>query len=311
MDVCTPTPSAAVSPLRQRMLEDMRMRQFAEHTQDGYIRAVRKLSTFLGRSPHTATAEDLRRFQLHLVDTGTGPVTINATITGLKFFFDITLGRPELMLKMTNVAVPRKLPVILSPEEVGRLIAAAPNLKHQAAMSVAYGAGLRVSEVVSLKVGDIDGERMTLRVEQGKGRKDRYAMLSPVLLERLRAWWRLGHAQGKIRHGGWLFPGLDPTDHVTPRQLNRAVHLAAATAGIDKRITPHGLRHAFATHLLEQKVDIRVIQVLLGHKRLDTTTLYAAVATDLLRRVISPLDHTSAKPAGEPAPEPAPQPPAL
>ena len=300
----TPTPPATVSPLRQRMLDDMRMRQFAEHTQEGYIRAVRKLSTFLGRSPHTATAEELRRFQLHLVDTGAGPVTINATITGLKFFFDITLGRPELMLKMTNVAVPRKLPVILSPEEVGRLIAAAPNLKHQAAMSVAYGAGLRVSEVVSLKVGDIDGERMTLRVEQGKGRKDRYAMLSPVLLERLRAWWRLGHAQGKIRHGGWLFPGLDPTDHVTARQLNRAVHLAAATAGIDKRITPHGLRHAFATHLLEQRVDIRVIQVLLGHKRLDTTSLYAAVATDLLRRVISPLDHTSDKAAPEPAPQP-------
>jgi site-specific recombinase XerD len=314
MDVPTPTPSATssatVSPLRQRMLEDMRMRQFAEHTQEGYIRAVRKLSTFLGRSPHTATAEDLRRFQLHLVDSGTGPVTINATLTGLKFFFDVTLGRPELMLKMTHVAVPRKLPVILSPEEVGRLIAAAPNLKHQAAMSVAYGAGLRVSEVVSLKVSDIDGERMTLRVEQGKGRKDRYAMLSPVLLERLRAWWKLGHAQGKVRHGGWLFPGLDPTDHVTARQLNRAVHLAAATAGIDKRITPHGLRHAFATHLLEQKVDIRVIQVLLGHKRLDTTSLYAAVATDLLRRVISPLDQTSDKPTAEPVPEPAPQPPA-
>ena len=284
------TPTRPVSPLRQRMLDDMRMRQFAEHTQEGYIRAVRKLSTFLGRSPHTATAEDLRRFQLHLVDTGTGPVTINATITGLKFFFDITLGRPELMLKMTHVAVPRKLPVILSPEEVGRLIAAAPNLKHQAAMSVAYGAGLRVSEVVSLKVSDVDGERMTLRVEQGKGRKDRYAMLSPVLLERLRAWWRLGHAQGKIRHGGWLFPGLDPTDHVTARQLNRAVHLAAATAGIDKRITPHGLRHAFATHLLEQKVDIRVIQVLLGHKKLETTALYTQVATDLLREVISPLE---------------------
>ena len=310
MDVSTSTPAAAVSPLRQRMLDDMRMRHFAEHTQDGYIRAVRKLATFLGRSPHTATAEDLRRFQLHLVDAGTGPVTINATLTGLKFFFDITLGQPELMLKMTHVAVPRKLPVILSPEEVGRLIAAAPNLKHQAAMSVAYGAGLRVSEVVSLKVGDIDGERMTLRVEQGKGRKDRYAMLSPVLLERLRAWWRLGHAQGKVRHGGWLFPGLDPTDHVSARQLNRAVHLAAATAGIDKRITPHGLRHAFATHLLEQKVDIRVIQVLLGHKRLDTTSLYAAVATDLLRRVISPLDQTSDKPAAQPVPEPSPKPPA-
>jgi integrase/recombinase XerD len=304
MDTSTPTPTATASPLRQRMLDDMRMRQFAEHTQDGYIRAVRKLSAFLGHSPHTATAEDLRRFQLHLVDTGTGPVTINATLTGLKFFFDITLGRPELMLKMTHVAVPRKLPVILSPEEVGRLIAAAPNLKHQAAMSVAYGAGLRVSEVVSLKVGDIDGERMTLRVEQGKGRRDRYAMLSPVLLERLRAWWRLGHAQGKIRYGGWLFPGLDPTDHVTARQLNRAVHLAAATAGIEKRITPHGLRHAFATHLLEQRVDIRIIQVLLGHKRLETTSLYAAVATDLLRRVISPLDQTSDKAVSELAPEP-------
>ena len=261
----------------------------------GARRSVKRFADFLGRSPAGASAEDLRRFQLHLVDTGTGPVTINATITGLKFFFDITLGRPELMLKMTHVAVPRKLPVILSPEEVGRLIAAAPNLKHQAAMSVAYGAGLRVSEVVSLKVGDIDGERMTLRVEQGKGRKDRYAMLSPVLLERLRAWWRLGHAQGKIRHGGWLFPGLDPTDHVTARQLNRAVHDAAAAAGIAKRVTTHTLRHSFATHLLERKVDIRVIQVLLGHKKLETTSIYAHVATDLLREVIGPLEEMPPK----------------
>jgi integrase/recombinase XerD len=251
------------TPLRHRMLDDMRMRKFAEHTQTGYIRAVSKLAAFLGRSPDTATAEDLRRFQLHLVDAGTGPVTINATITGLKFFFDVTLGQPDLMAKMQHVHVPRKLPVILSPEEVGRLIAAAPNLKHQAAMSVAYGAGLRVSEVVALKVSDIDGQRMSLRVEQGKGRKDRYAMLSPVLLERLRAW-RLGHAQGKILPGGWLFPGMDPTDHVTARQLNRAVHLAAATAGLDKQVTPHVLSHSFATHLLEQKLDIRVIQVLLA-----------------------------------------------
>ena len=290
MDISTPTPSAAVSPLRQRMLDDMRMRQFAEHTQDGYIRAVRKLATFLGRSPHTATAEDLRRFQLHLVDTGTGPVTINATITGLKFFFDITLGRPELMLKMTNVAVPRKLPVILSPEEVGRLIAAAPNLKHQAAMSVAYGAGLRVSEVVSLKVGDIDSQRMTLRVEQGKGAKDRYAMLSPVLLQRLRTWWHLAHAQGKMLPGGWLFPGMTPLEPLSIRQLNRAVHAAADAAGINKRVTTNTLRHSFATHLLERKVDIRVIQVLLGHKKLETTSIYAHVATDLLREVIGPLE---------------------
>ena len=278
------------TPLRQRMIDDMRMRKMAEHTQDGYIRAVRKLAAFLGRSPDTATVEDLRRFQLHLVDSGTGPVTINATITGLKFFFDITLSQPELMAKMQHVRVPRTLPVVLSREEAARLIAAAPNLKHQAALSVAYGAGLRVSEVVSLKVTDIDSQRMTLRVEQGKGRKDRYAMLSPVLLERLRIWWRLGHAQGKILPGGWLFPGLDPMDPLSARQLNRAVHLAADAAKIDKRVTPHTLRHSFATHLLEQKVDIRVIQVLLGHKKLETTSMYAQVATDLLRSVISPLE---------------------
>jgi integrase/recombinase XerD len=278
------------TPLRQRMLDDMRMRKMAEHTQDGYIRAVRKLAAFLSRSPDTATIEDLRRFQLHLVDTGTGPVTINATITGLKFFFDITLSQPELMAKMQHVRMPRTLPVILSREEAARLIAAAPNLKHQAALSVAYGAGLRVSEVVSLKVSDVDSQRMTLRVEQGKGRKDRYAMLSPVLLERLRAWWRLGHAQGKILPGGWLFPGLDPMDPLSARQLNRAVHVAADAAKIDKRVSPHTLRHSFATHLLEQKVDIRVIQVLLGHKKLETTSMYAQVATDLLRSVISPLD---------------------
>jgi integrase/recombinase XerD len=278
------------TPLRQRMLDDMRMRKMAEHTQEGYIRAVRKLAAFLKRSPDTASVEDLRRFQLHLVDGGSGPVTINATITGLKFFFDITLSQPELMAKMQHVRVPRTLPVVLSREEAARLIAAAANLKHQAALSVAYGAGLRASEVIALKVGDIDSQRMTLRVEQGKGRKDRYAMLSPVLLERLRAWWRLGHAQGKILPGGWLFPGLDPMDPLTARQLNRAVHGAADAAKIDKRVSTHTLRHSFATHLLEQKVDIRVIQVLLGHKKLETTSLYAQVATDLLRSVISPLD---------------------
>ena len=172
-----------------------------------------------------------------------------------------------------------------------RLIAAAPNLKSQAALSVAYGAGLRANEVISLKVTDVDSERMTLRVEQGKGRKDRYAMLSPVLLERLRAWWRVGHAQGKILPNGWLFPGLNRVDPVTPRQLNRAIHDAAEAAHIDKRVSMHTLRHSFATHLLEQKVDIRVIQVLLGHKRLETTALYTHVATEVLRKVISPLEN--------------------
>ncbi|MDE2397077.1 MAG: site-specific integrase [Burkholderiales bacterium] len=278
------------SPLRQRMIEDMRMRKLEARTQEAYIRAVRKLTVFLGRAPDTASVEDLRNFQLHLVDAGTSPITLNATLTGLKFFFDTTLGRGELMARMQPVKLPRTVPVVLSVEEAARLIAAARNIKHQAALSVAYGSGLRASEVCRLKVGDVDSQRMALRVEQGKGAKDRYAMLSPVVLRRLRAWWRIGHAQGKILPGGWLFPGLDPMDPVTARQLNRAVHDAAAAAGINKRVTTHTLRHSFATHLLERKVDIRVIQVLLGHKKLETTSIYAHVATDLLREVIGPLE---------------------
>ena len=279
-----------ISPLRQRMIDDMRMRKLSPKTQTGYIRAVKRLAGYLGRSPDTAKVEDLRRFQLHLVDHGTSPITLNATLTGLKFFFEVTLDRPEAMAKMSTVHVPRKLPVILSRDEVARLITCAGNLKYQAALSVAYGAGLRASEVVGLKVGDIDSQRMTLRVEQGKGRKDRYAMLSPVLLERLRTWWRFARAQGKMLDGGWLFPGQQPIDAISTRQLNRAVHAAAAGAEIEKRVSMHTLRHSFATHLLEQKVDIRVIQVLLGHKQLETTALYAQVATEVLREVISPLE---------------------
>ena len=262
-------PSKTVSPLRQRMIEDMRMRKLSPKTQTAYIRAVRRFAGYLGRSPDTASVEDLRGFQLHLVDHGSSPITLNATITGLKFFFDITLDRADAMARMQPVRVPRTLPVVLSREEVARLIAAAANLKHQTALSLAYGTGLRASEVVALKVGDIDSQRMTLRVEQGKGSRDRYAMLSPVLLERLRVWWRVARAQGKMLDGGWLFPGLNPVDPLTTRQLNRAVHDAADAAKIDKRVSMHTLRHSFATHLLEQKVDIRLIQVLLGHKKLD------------------------------------------
>ena len=232
-----------------------------------------------------------RTLTLHeVVDHGISPVSLNAAITGLKFFFDVTADHPELMAKMQPVHVPHTLPVVLSREEVARLIAAAGNLKHQTALSVAYGAGLRASEVVALKVGDIDSQRMTLRIEQGKGSKDRYAMLSPVLLERLRTWWRVARAQGRMLDGGWLFPGLDPIDPLSTRQLNRAIHAAADAAGIDKRVSMHTLRHSFATHLLEAKVDIRVIQVLLGHKKLETTALYAQVATDILREVVSPIE---------------------
>ena len=284
------TITSAVTPLRQRMLEDMRMRKFEPRTQEAYVRAVRKLAAYLHRSPDTATVDELRDFQLHLVDSGTSPVTLNATLSGLRFFFDVTVGRQEVMVRMQPVKLPRSLPVVLSPQEVSRLIAAASNVKHQAALSLAYGTGLRASEVVHLKVTDVDSQRMTLRVEQGKGRKDRYAMLSPVMLQRLRTWWRIAHAQGRMLPGGWLFPGMNPTDPLTTRQLNRAIHDAADAAGLHKRVSMHTLRHCFATHLLESKVDIRVIQVLLGHKRLETTTVYAHVATDLLHEVLSPLE---------------------
>jgi integrase/recombinase XerD len=277
------------------MIDDMRMRKMAEKTQTRYLLWVRRVTIFLGRAPDTATVDDLRRYQLHLVDNGTSPMSLNAAISGLKFFFDVTLDRGELMAKMQPVPLPQKLPVVLSRDEVTRLLAAAHNLKHQTALSVAYAAGLRVSEVVGLKVTDIDSQRMTLHIEQGKGRKDRYAMLPPLLLERLRTWWRVARAQGKMLDGGWLFPGQNPVQPLTARQLNRAVVDAALAAGIDKRVSMHTLRHSFATHLLEQKVDIRVIQVLLGHKRLDTTAHYAQVATELLHEVISPLEHTVPK----------------
>jgi len=278
------------NPLRQRFLDDMRMRKLNPKTQIQYLRAVKQFAAFLGQSPDTATDEDLRCYQLYMVDHGFSPISINAAITGLKFFFETTVGRAELMNKMQPVHVPYKLPVVLSREEVARLIAAAGNLKYKTALSVAYGAGLRSGEVVALKVSDIDSQRMALRIEQGKGSKDRYAMLSPVLLECLRTWWKTARAQGKMLPGGWLFPGQNPIDPMSSRQLNRAIHAAAEVADIDKRVSMHTLRHSFATHLLEQKTDIRLIQVLLGHKKLNTTALYAQVATDLLREVISPLE---------------------
>lgn len=284
------TTTPAISPLRQRMIDDMRLRKLADKTQSHYLRAVRQFSLFLGHSPDRATIEDLRRYQLHLVDQGTSAISLNAAIIGLKFFFDVTLDHPQLMRKMQSVRIPRTLPVVLSREEVARLIEAAGNIKYQTALSLAYGTGLRAGEVVALKVGDIDSQRMTLRVERGKGQKDRYAMLSPVLLERLRVWWRVARAQGKMLDGGWLFPGMNPVDSLSTRQLNRAIHAAAEAAHIDKRVSMHTLRHSFATHLLEQKVDIRIIQVLLGHKKLDTTALYAQVATEILHQVVSPLE---------------------
>ena len=280
-----------ISPLRQRMIEDMTLRKLAPQTQAAYMRVVKNFARFLGRSPDTASAEDLRHYQLHLVDQGISSGNLNATITGLKFFFATTLERPEAMAKMRHVYEPRKIPLVLSLEEVTRLLQSAGSLKYQAALGVAYGAGLRASEVVHLSVTDIDSERRVIHVEQGKGKRDRYAMLSPTLLQLLRAWWRHAHAQRKMLPGGWLFPGQNPVNPLSPRQLNRAFHLARQAAKIDKAVSLHSLRHAFATHLLEHHADIRVIQVLLGHKKLENTARYSQVAPKLLHEVKGPLEY--------------------
>ena len=279
----------AMSPLRQRMIEDMTIRKFAPKTQRDYVQRVKNFAAFLGRSPDTASFEDVRRYQLHLAESGVGVPTINQTVSTLRFFFKVTLGRPEIVEHTHSVHEPRKLPVVLSPEEVARLLDAAPGLKYKAALSVAYGAGLRATEVVSLKVADIDSQRMIIRVEQGKGGKDRYVMLSPSLLDLLRAWWKAA------RPLGWLFPGRAPAQPITTRQLNRACHAAAQMGEINKRVSLHILRHSFATHLLEQKVDVRVVQVLLGHAKLETTTLYTHVATKTISEVLSPLEHLALK----------------
>jgi site-specific recombinase XerD len=210
--------------------------------------------------------------------------------------FGVTLQRPDAMAKMSHVYEPRKIPVVLSLEEVTRLLQAAGSLKYQAALGVAYGAGLRASEVTHLTTTDIDSQRMVIHVERGKGQRDRYAMLSPRLLALLRAWWRVGRAQDKLLAGGWLFPGQNPVNPLSTRQLNRAFHLACEAAKIDKRVSLHSLRHAFATHLLERHEDIRVIQVLLGHKKLENTARYSQVAATLLREVKGPLEYLAFEP---------------
>jgi site-specific recombinase XerD len=245
------------------MIEDMTVRGFNEHTRRDYVRHVRSFAAFIGRSPDTATSEELRLFQLHQTQIGMQPPSINGAVSALRFFFTVTLDRPDLARRLTVVPYPRRIPAVLSVEEVTLL----------------------------------------LRVERGKGRKDRQAMLSPQLLELLRAWWREGRRRSLLLPGGWLFPGRNPVEPLSARQLCRAVRAAAQAAGIKKRVSPHTLRHSFATHLLEQDVDIRVIQTLLGHAKLDTTALYTRVANTTIRAVMSPLDRLVALTEGRPRPE--------
>ena len=278
-------PEEAIHPLRRRMIEDMTIRNFDQRTQQTYIRSVRSCCRFCDRTPTELTFEDVRQYQLHLVQSGLAPASVNGAMVALRFFFRVTLQRPEALEYIAMVREPQRLPVVLSPGEVAGLLEAAHGLKWRTALSVAYGAGLRASEVVGLKVGDIDSRRMRLRVEQGKGRRDRDALLSPHLLNILRDWWKMA------RPPVWLFPSrLTSLEPVTARSLSRAFHDAARKAGIRKSVSLHTLRHCFATHLLEQNVDVRIIQVLLGHKKLETTSIYTHVATEILREVISPLE---------------------
>lgn len=283
-------PDTLVSPLRQQLIDDMNLRRFSMATQRNYIRDVGRFATFLRRSPDTATTEDVRRFQLAQSEADVPVPTMNSVVSALRFFFTQTLDRPDLARKLVRVSRPRNLPVVLSRDEVARLLNATTSLKHQAALSVAYGAGLRVGEVAVLKVRDIDSERMLIRVERGKGGQYRNAMLSPDLLTLLRQWWQDGRRQGVLHRDGWLFPGQHALKPISTRQLYRVVVEAAQAAEIARRVGPHTLRHSFATHLLEDGVDIRIIQALLGHAKLENTALYTKVATRTVRAVTSPLD---------------------
>ncbi|MDE8347192.1 MAG: site-specific integrase [Acidocella sp.] len=290
--------------LRQRMIEDMEMRRFSRATQRNYLRDVGRFAGFLGRSPGTATADDVRKFQIVQRNAGMPAPTMNSIVSALRFFFTLTVDRPDLAHKLVRAKHPRNLPMVLSPDEVARLLEATTSLKHRAALSVAYGAGLRVAEVAALKVSDIDSERMLLRIERGKGGRDRNAMLSSDLLAVLRAWWKAGHQLGIMHKNGWLFPGQHPAKPISTRQLHRVVVEAARAAGLTKHVGPHTLRHSFATHLLEDGVDIRVIQVLLGHSKLENTALYTKVATRTVRAVTCPLDKVMALMVAKAAPGP-------
>jgi site-specific recombinase XerD len=273
-----------MSPLRRRMIEDMTVRNLSPATQRSYLHAVTKFSQYFGRSPERLDLEDVRAFQVHLVSNGISWPGLNQTVCALRFFYGVTLGHGEIPERIPYAREPRKLPLVLSADEVVRFLEAVPSLKTRAALTTAYAAGLRASEAVGLKLADIDSGRMVIRVEHGKGGKDRYVMLSTQLLGILRTYWRLA----RPRH--WLFPGREESKPIDVQVLYSACRSACAAAGLAKRVTVHTLRHSFATHLLESGTDIRIIQVLLGHANLSSTARYTRVSNGLIRRTESPLD---------------------
>ena len=281
------------SPLRQRMIEDMNARKLGAHSQRSHIHSCKRFAAFLKRSPDTATPDDMRRFQLHLIESGVSIGNRNRIMTGVKFLVRVTLRRLDLVAEIYHLREPQKIPQVISPDETRRLLAVATSLKARVMLSLGYGCGLRASEVVRLKVKHIDSAQKIIRIEQSKGRKDRNVMLSPEMIDLLRQWWKVRRgydAHTTPLQERWLFPGSKPGQPMSTRQLNRLFHEAADGAGIRKRVCLHTLRHSFATHLLERGADIRIIQALLGHDKLDTTARYTRVATGMIARIESPLD---------------------
>jgi integrase/recombinase XerD len=284
-----------VSPLRQRMLEDMVARKLNPHTQRSHVSSCKRFAAWLKRSPETATPDEVRRFQLYLVESGASICNRNRIMTGIRFLFRITLRRHDLAAEVWHIKEPQKLPPVLSPEEVKRVLTLATSLKARAMLTLAYGCGLRASEVVGLRAGDIDSEQMIIRVVQSKGRKDRHVMLPAEVLDLLRQWWKVRpsrHDAGLAPEQRWLFPGRNDRLGlpVTTRQFARLFKDAAKAAGLRKTLSLHTLRHSFATHLLERGTDIRLIQALLGHDKLETTARYTRVATGIIAKIESPLD---------------------
>jgi len=286
-----------VSRLRQRMIEDMNSRKLCAGTQRGHISSCKRFAAFLKRSPDTATCEDIRCFQLHLADTGTSICNRNRIMTGLRFLLRVTLRRLDLAAEIYHLREPQKIPQVMSPDETRRLLAVASSLRTRVLLSLSYGCGLRAGEVVRLKVRHIDSAQKIIRIEQSKGRKDRNVMLSPETLDLLRQWWKERPSRGDAAtplQDRWLFPsrksGKGAGKPMTTRQLSRLFHEAADAAGIRKNVTLHALRHSFATHLLERGTDIRIIQALLGHDKLETTARYTRVATAMIAAIESPLD---------------------
>jgi integrase/recombinase XerD len=276
--------SKQMTPLRQRMIEDMTIRNMSPSTQKIYVAAVANFSIYHGRSPDKLTFEDVRDYRLYLISRGLKPNSINPIMGALRFFYRTTLGLKEVPEQIPYARRSDPLPAVLAPDEVVRFLKAVTDLKMRTAFITIYAAGLRVSEAVKLTAHDIDSERMVIAIRQTKGRKDRYVMLSEQLLDILRDYWKRAHLQHL------LFPGPDRSRPITTRSVERACRKAAEAAGLDKSITVHTLRHSFATHLLEQGVDIHVIQDLLGHRNIASTTRYARVAINTIRQIQSPLE---------------------